>query len=72
MLRVGCNVDAVVCSHSAVPRANLSQPLSRKVLLLVRASLAVLFAGVLLVGFLAYLSPAMRLNWETIASMCGL
>jgi hypothetical protein len=27
---------------------------------------------VLVVGFLAYLSPAMRLNWEAIASMCGL
>jgi hypothetical protein len=37
----------------------------------VRAGLGVLLGAVLSVGFLAYLSPSMRLNWETIASMCG-
>lgn len=47
-------------------------PRSRKASLLVRAGLGVLLCGVLFVGFLAYLSPSMRLNWETIASMCGL
>jgi hypothetical protein len=35
----------------------------------------VLSAGLLVVlgiGFLGYLTPGMRLNWETIATMCGL
>jgi hypothetical protein len=26
---------------------------------------------VLGIGFLGYLSPSMRINWETIATMCG-
>lgn len=30
-----------------------------------------LLAAVMAVGFLGYLSPGMRLNWETIAAMCG-
>ncbi len=47
-------------------------PRSRKASLIVRVGLGALFCGVLIVGFLAYLSPAMRLNWEAIASMCGL
>jgi hypothetical protein len=37
--------------------------------------LKVLGGGVLLVvlviGFLGYLTPSMRINWETIATMCG-
>lgn len=28
-------------------------------------------ALVLAVGFLGYLMPGVRLNWETIAAMCG-
>jgi hypothetical protein len=27
--------------------------------------------GALCIGFLGYLSPSMRINWETIATMCG-
>gem|GEM_PF-1236334 len=30
-----------------------------------------LFVAVMAVGFLGYLTPGMRLNWETIAAMCG-
>jgi hypothetical protein len=26
---------------------------------------------VLVIGFLGYLTPSMRINWETIATMCG-
>lgn len=26
---------------------------------------------VLVIGFLGYLTPGMRINWETIATMCG-
>ena len=26
---------------------------------------------VLGIGFLGYLTPSMRINWETIATMCG-
>jgi hypothetical protein len=26
---------------------------------------------VMAIGFLGYLTPGMRLNWETIAAMCG-
>jgi hypothetical protein len=47
------------------------QPLSRKASILVRTGLAVLLCGVLGVGFLGYFSAGIRLNWETIASMCG-
>jgi hypothetical protein len=27
--------------------------------------------GVMALGFMGYLSPGVRLNWETIAAMCG-
>jgi len=27
--------------------------------------------GVMALGFIGYLSPGVRLNWETIAAMCG-
>jgi hypothetical protein len=54
-----------------VSGATLKQPRSRKASLMLSAGLWALLGGVLFVGFLAYLSPAMRLNWETIASMCG-
>jgi quinol-cytochrome oxidoreductase complex cytochrome b subunit len=30
-----------------------------------------LFVALMAVGFLGYLTPGMRLNWETIAAMCG-
>ncbi len=30
-----------------------------------------LLVAVMAVGFLGYLTPGMRLNWETIAAMCG-
>jgi hypothetical protein len=37
--------------------------------------LKLLGGGVLVVvmgiGFLGYLTPSMRINWETIATMCG-
>ena len=39
--------------------------------LLVRAALGLGLCSVLALGFIGYLSPGMRLNWETIASMCG-
>jgi hypothetical protein len=54
-----------------VSGATLTLQRSRKASLMVRVGLWALLGGVLFVGFLAYLSPAMRLNWETIASMCG-
>lgn len=54
-----------------VSGATLRLPRSRKAKLLVRVGLGTLLGCVLFAGFLAYLSPAMRLNWETIASMCG-
>jgi len=30
-----------------------------------------LLAAVLALGFWGYLSPSMRLNWESLAAMCG-
>jgi len=30
-----------------------------------------LLIAVLVVGFIGYTMPGMRLNWETIAAMCG-
>jgi hypothetical protein len=38
---------------------------------MLRVLLGVFLSAVLLFGFLAYLSPAMRLNWDAIAAMCG-
>lgn len=37
----------------------------------VKAGLWVLLLLVLGLGMMAYTMPGMRLNWETIASMCG-
>lgn len=51
--------------------ATLTLPRSRKANVLVRVGLWASLFGVLAVGFLAYLSPAMRLNWDAVASMCG-
>ena len=31
----------------------------------------VVLIAVLAVGFVGYLTPGMRINWETIATMCG-
>jgi hypothetical protein len=36
-----------------------------------RFGLGVLLMVVLAIGFLGYMTPGMRLNWETIATMCG-
>jgi len=36
-----------------------------------RITLGVALGVVLFVGFLGYLTPSMRINWEAIASMCG-
>lgn len=36
-----------------------------------RVALGLALAAVLAVGFLGYLTPSMRINWEAIASMCG-
>lgn len=33
--------------------------------------LGALFVLVLVVGFMGYLNPGVRLNWETLATMCG-
>ncbi|SPU54127.1 hypothetical protein [Bordetella trematum] len=30
-----------------------------------------LLAAVMLLGFVGYLSPEMRINWENVAAMCG-
>ena len=37
---------------------------------LVRTILSLLLIIVLGIGFLGYLTPGMRVNWETIATMC--
>ena len=36
-----------------------------------KVTLGVIFIAVLVVGFLGYLTPAMRVSWEAVASMCG-
>lgn len=36
-----------------------------------KITLGVMFVAVLVVGFLGYLTPAMRVSWEAVASMCG-
>jgi hypothetical protein len=50
-------------SHCSAPQSRNSKWL--------RVSLAVAFALVLVVGFMGYLTPAMRVSWEAVASMCG-
>jgi hypothetical protein len=66
---VNGHVDTSAQSYES--GATLKPPRSRNASLMLRAGLWALLGGVLSVGFLAYLSPSMRLNWETIASMCG-
>jgi quinol-cytochrome oxidoreductase complex cytochrome b subunit len=36
-----------------------------------RVTLGVMLVAVLAVGFMGYLTPAMRVSWEAVASMCG-
>lgn len=36
-----------------------------------RVTLGVMLVVVLAVGFMGYLTPAMRVSWEAVASMCG-
>jgi len=36
-----------------------------------RVTLGVMLVVVLVVGFMGYLTPAMRVSWEAVASMCG-
>lgn len=36
-----------------------------------KVTLGALLTLVLVVGFLGYLTPSMRVNWEAVASMCG-
>lgn len=48
-----------------------TQPSAPKFSLLTRLGLGGLLVVVLALGFWGYLSPGMRLNWETVASMCG-
>lgn len=53
-------------SHQAEP----AQP-SRRSSVCLKISLGVIFVVVLAVGFMGYLTPAMRVSWEAVASMCG-
>ncbi|MDN4015421.1 hypothetical protein [Zwartia panacis] len=43
----------------------------RRISLWLRVTLGLIFIAVLAVGFMGYLTPAMRVSWEAIASMCG-
>lgn len=36
-----------------------------------RVTLGVVLVALLAVGFMGYLTPAMRVSWEAVASMCG-
>lgn len=36
-----------------------------------RVTLGVLLVVLLAVGFMGYLTPAMRVSWEAVAAMCG-
>jgi hypothetical protein len=36
-----------------------------------RVTLGAMLVIVLVVGFIGYLTPAMRVSWEAVASMCG-
>lgn len=52
--------DSAQSTVSNAPRSRLLRLLAWGALLIVMA-----------LGFVGYLTPGMRLNWETIASMCG-
>ena len=54
---------------SSVQQAQQAQPLQFSKAF--RLGGWVLLAIVMTLGFLGYLMPGLRLNWETIASMCG-
>lgn len=36
-----------------------------------KITLGITLVVVLVVGFMGYLTPAMRVSWEAVASMCG-
>ena len=36
-----------------------------------RVTLGAMLVVVMVVGFMGYLTPAMRVSWEAVASMCG-
>jgi hypothetical protein len=36
-----------------------------------RVTLGAMLVVLLVVGFMGYLTPAMRVSWEAVASMCG-
>lgn len=56
--------------NTQTPQSPLPQSHLRRTKWL-RVSLAVAFVVVLAVGFMGYLTPAMRVSWEAVASMCG-
>lgn len=56
--------------NTQTSQSPLSQPQPRRNRWL-RVSLAVAFVVLLAVGFMGYLTPAMRVSWEAVASMCG-
>ena len=56
-----------------VQQPQLEQPAQVKspVSTWLRVMLGALLVVVLVVGFMGYLTPAMRVSWEAVASMCG-
>jgi hypothetical protein len=56
-----------------VQQPQLAQPaqVKSRVSIWLRVSLGVMLVVVLVVGFMGYLTPAMRVSWEAVASMCG-
>jgi succinate dehydrogenase hydrophobic anchor subunit len=56
-----------------VQQPQLAQPaqVKSRVSTWLRLMLGALLVVVLVVGFMGYLTPAMRVSWEAVASMCG-
>ncbi len=52
-------------------QASSESPLMPKLAMRWRIAAWTALGAVLAIGFLGYLMPGVRLNWETIAAMCG-
>jgi quinol-cytochrome oxidoreductase complex cytochrome b subunit len=57
--------------QSQQPEPSQQAQLKPRVSTWLRVTLGVMLVVVLVVGFMGYLTPAMRVSWEAVAAMCG-
>jgi hypothetical protein len=63
--------DLTMTQHVQQPQLAQPAQVKSRVSTWLRLMLGALLVVVLVVGFMGYLTPAMRVSWEAVASMCG-